>query len=326
MADAVVTNETLQEKSSTGSDENPIAMYWRKVREGQAGYSAVRGAETNELIQGSGENWRRLRNGPIAVYGGWLLVGTFVALLGFYMFRGPLRMAHSLSGKTILRWTLFERLLHWYTAVLFIILSLTGLSLLFGRSVLIPLLGPAVFAAYADVAKLIHNFLGPPFILGLVLMIAIWMKDNLPTRVDIEWFKAFGGMIGNKHPSAGRMNGGEKAWFWLLAAAGIAVAVSGLILDFPNFGQDRFTLQISHLLHVVAAIFVMAGAIAHIYIGSIGTEGALRGMITGEVDSEWAKQHHDIWYQEVFEDSKVVEPEEPVDPKFPGATDSPLRD
>lgn len=278
---------------------NPIAETWRQVREGTAAYSAVQGQEANELIQASGQNWRRLRNGPMARLGAWLLAGTLAALGLFYIVRGKVPLDQPRTGRTVLRWTGAERLMHWMTALLFLILALTGLSLMYGRALLIPVLGHASFAAYAELCKGLHNLLGPLFLAGLFILLITWLRDNIPNRSDIAWFKAYGGIIGRQHPSAGRMNGGEKLWFWLLATAGLMMGISGLVLDFPNFGQDRWIMQTAHLLHVGLAFLIMAAALAHIYIGSIGEEGALEGMITGRVDERWARQHHDLWLQAV---------------------------
>lgn len=283
---------------------NPRADTWRQVREANEGYTAVQGRETGVLIQSAGQNWRQLRNGPMATYGSWLLGATLLALLIFYLWRGRVELAHPRSGQTVERWTLNERRLHWTTASLFIVLGITGLSLLYGRHVLIPLFGHAGFAAYADVAKWLHNLLGPLFVVALVVMLVKWLRHNFFSRVDLEWFKAFGGMVGDKHPSAGRMNGGEKMWYWTLATAGVALCVSGLVLDFPNFDQSRFVIQVSHLIHLGTALILIAFSFGHIYIGTVGTEGALEGMTTGHVDVAWAEQHHDLWLQEIREQQR----------------------
>ena len=287
-----------EDANKTTHQVNPISRVWKQVR-GVPGYSSVRGPETNVLIQGSGQIWRRLRNGPIATYAGWMLGGTALAIAVFFIFRGKVRLTKPRTGKKLKRWSVGERALHWYTALLFLVLTITGLSLLYGRAFLIPYIGKADFASYADIAKLLHNFLGPLFIVGLLLMIIVWFKDNLPSRIDLRWIIEFGGFIGNKHPSAGRMNAGEKLWYWLLASAGVAVCITGLILDFPNFGQDRLILQISHLIHLILAMVLIVGALGHIYVGTIGTEGAFEGMISGQVDESWAEQHHDVWCEEV---------------------------
>ncbi len=289
-----------EEQQVQEQQTNPRADYWRLVRENTKGYSAVKGRETNELIQGSGEVWRQLRNGPVATYGSWMIGFTLAVLALFYMWRGQVELTHPRTGQTIERWTLNERRMHWLTAGLFVILGITGISLLYGRMVLIPVFGHHGFSAYAEIAKWTHNILGPVFMVGLLSMIVAWFKNNFFNKIDLEWFKAFGGMIGDNHPSAEKLNGGEKMWFWALATIGVALCITGLVLDFPNFDQEREIIQISHLIHVVTALILIAFAFGHIYIGTIGTEGALEGMVTGQVDTAWAEQHHDLWAKSVI--------------------------
>lgn len=296
------------EAEATAEATNPRADTWRQVRQGDKGYSAVKGRETNELIQGSGENWRQLRNGPMATYGSWMLIGVLVVLGAFYFWRGQVKMTHSRTGETIERWTANERFLHWTTAGLFVILGITGLSLLYGRLVLIPVLGHEGFGVYADFAKLTHNVLGPAFMVCLFIMVVIWFKNNFLNRIDFEWFKAYGGMIGDNHPSAEKLNGGEKMWFWTLATAGVALCLSGLVLDFPNFDQEREVIQLAHVIHLITALILVAFSFGHIYIGTIGTEGALEGMTGGQVDVAWAEQHHDLWLKEVREKQRADSP------------------
>ncbi len=284
---------------AAAQESNPRADYWREVRKGIHGYSAVKGQETDVLIQTAGQNWRQLRNGPVANYGAWFLGGVVAAIVLFYLLRGQARLDKGRSGMTMVRWRLWERILHWTTAVLFIILAVTGMSLLFGRAVLIPLLGKSAFAAWAELAKLLHNTLGPVFLAGILMEFLAWVRHNIPKRHDWIWFKQGGGIVGHKHPPAGRMNGGEKVWFWLIFFVGLLlVGGTGLILDFPNYGQNRDLMQTAHLLHAVGAFIFVAFAIGHIYIGTLGTEGALEGMTRGRVDMNWAKQHHDIWFEE----------------------------
>ncbi|WP_286292647.1 formate dehydrogenase subunit gamma [Methylomarinovum tepidoasis] len=278
---------------------NPRAELWRQVREGVEGYSAVRGLESGELIQASGEVWRRWRNGPLSWAGGLVLGGVVLILGLFHLLHGPQRLEKPRTGIRVLRWSLGERVLHWATAVLFILLSLTGLSLLYGRRLLIPLIGHETFAAYLAIAKFTHNLIGPLFVACLIVMGLTWFRDNLWRKIDWDWFKSFGGLFGGGHPHAGRMNAGEKAWFWLLMTVGAVVSVTGLLLDLPLFGLERESLQLSHILHVAAALIVMAASLGHIYIGTLGTEGALEGMISGKVDLSWARQHHDLWLEEL---------------------------
>ncbi len=311
------------EAQAVQEDNNPRANYWRAVREGDAGYTAVTGRPGDEkgvLIANGGENWRALRNGPIATYGAWGLAAVVLALGAFFILRGQVKLEHGREGYTVQRWSAIDRFLHWYTAILFLVLTITGLSLLYGRAVLIPLLGKDGFALYAGLAKDLHNYLGPFFAVGLVLMLLKWVRHNMFNRTDLRWFAKAGGMIGGAHPSAGRFNGGEKAWFWLLTLAGIAVVISGLVLDFPTYGQTRADMQLAHLVHVIPALVLIIASLGHIYIGSIGTEGALEGMVSGRVDTGWAHQHHDLWYEELL--AKGVEPR-PVEGKSAGTAGRP---
>ncbi len=278
---------------------NPRSDLWRQVREGVSGYSAVTGQETGELIQASGEFWRRLRNGPLSWAVGLALGGTLAALSLFYLLKGPIRLAKPRTGVLVPRWNAAERFLHWLTALSFILLALTGLGLLYGRKALLPWMQQETFAAVLGWGKFLHNLTGPLFVLCLLAMTWMWFKDNLWRKTDWRWFQSFGGMFGGGHPPAGRMNAGEKAWFWLLVTFGTLVSLTGLVLDFPLFGLGRAWIQLSHLLHVAGALVIMTGALGHIYIGSLGTEGALEGMVRGRVDLSWARQHHRLWLEEI---------------------------
>lgn len=298
----VIDQAVAAQPAADGPQTNPRANYWRAVREGYEGYTAASGPyTTNVLIQNGGQNWRQLRNGPVTSFLPWVLAMVVLALGLFVLLRGRIRLDHRPSGRTVQRWGLGERVLHWYTAVLFIILAISGLSLLFGRAVLIPLLGLDGFGVYATVAIALHNYLGPFFVVGVLLEIVAWVKHALPEKTDWAWLKQGGGFIGRGvHPHAGQTNAGEKLLtFWLgLVVLGTAVCVTGLILDFPGFSQSREAMQISNLIHGVASIIWVALMLGHMYLGSVGMEGTLDAMTKGRVSVEWAKQHHDLWYDE----------------------------
>lgn len=298
----VAVDKAYAEQSAAEQQTNPRANYWRAVREGYSGYTAASGPyTTNTLIQNGGQNWRQMRNGPVTAYLPWVLAMVILALGLFAVFRGRIRLDHRPSGRTVERWSLGERVLHWYTAILFIILAITGLSLLFGRVALIPILGLDGFGAWAAFAIALHNYLGPFFVVGVLIEIVAWARYALPESSDWQWIKAGGGFFGKgKHPHAGRVNAGEKLiTFWLgLVVLGIAVCVTGLIMDFPAFGWTRETMQVSNLIHGVASVIWVALMLGHMYLGSVAMEGTLDGMTKGRVSVEWAKQHHDLWFEE----------------------------
>lgn len=279
------------------------ADYWQVVKQGSEGRTQDKGSEAGQLINVAGEEWRHWRNQWITPAGIFAIGGTLAILAIFYLLVGQKKLEQPRSGQLIERWKRLDRANHWTVAVLFIILAISGLSLLYGKFFLKGLLGNSLWADYMLLCKLAHNYLGPLFVLGLLFMILRWIKHNMFNRTDLIWFLKGGGIIGNAHPSAGYMNGGEKLWFWLLTIVGLIVCISGLVMDFQNFGQLRETMQISNLLHAAGSLLLIAASFGHIYIGTLGTEGALEGMKTGYVDETWAKQHHDLWYEEVTKKS-----------------------
>jgi formate dehydrogenase subunit gamma len=195
------------------------------------------------------------------------------------------------------------------------VLGLTGLNITFGKLLLLPLIGPEAFSSLSQAAKYTHNFISFSFVIGLVLIVTMWIKDNIPRKVDMDWLKQGGGFIKSKHAPAGRFNTGEKAVFWLAFGAGAAVAVSGYLLLFPFYATNIAGMQIAQVVHAVVAILFVAVIIAHIYIGTLGMEGAFEAMGTGEVDLNWAKEHHDQWLAEQLAKERQARP-----PGQPSAT------
>lgn len=247
------------------------------------------------LIQPQGREWREFHNVTLAWVGGVAVLGMLALLVVFRLSKGRIPIEGGPSGRTIQRFNAFERGNHWMVASTFIILALSGLNLTFGRHILLPLLGPEAFTALSQWGKLAHNFLAFPFTLGIVLMLLLWIKDNIPNGTDIRWLKAGGGLIGHGEPDSGRFNAGQKGIFWITVLGGAAVAVTGYMLVFPFVFADVNGMQLSHMIHSILAVLMIAVMLAHIYIGTLGMEGASEAMTTGQVDLNWAKQHHNLW-------------------------------
>jgi formate dehydrogenase subunit gamma len=247
------------------------------------------------LIQPAGRAWEYFHEVLLHRGSAIVILGTIALLALTYFILGKIRIAEGRSGKRILRFEAFERFSHWLTAVSFVILGLTGLNITFGKSLLLPLIGPDAFASVSQAAKYVHNFVSFSFVAGLILIMVIFFRDNLFERVDLEWIKQGGGFIRNKHAPAGRFNFGEKLVYWLSVAGGIAVSLSGFLLLFPFYGADIAEMQLAQVVHAVVAVLFIALILAHIYIGTLGMEGAFEAMGTGEVDLNWAKEHHDLW-------------------------------
>ncbi|MCB1792284.1 MAG: formate dehydrogenase subunit gamma [Gammaproteobacteria bacterium] len=281
---------------------NPASDLWRAVRQRSPmphSVTQVEGVDTAQMINTSGETFRQYRRQDFVGAAGWLLVGVPVAILLFYVIRGRIRIPGGRSGRVIERFPDYDRTIHWFTALLFIFLALTGLTLLFGRFVILPLFGPEAFSVIASASKEGHNLFGPLFPLAVLLLFIRWAVRNLPAGRDLVWLFKGGGIIGNAHVSAGFFNAGEKIWFWSVIVLGIVVSVSGLILVFPVFGQGRDIMQLALVVHGIATVVFIAFSFGHIYIGTIGSEGSFEGMKNGYVDEAWAKTHHDLWYEQV---------------------------
>jgi formate dehydrogenase subunit gamma len=248
------------------------------------------------LIQPAGRTWDYFHEVLLHWGGAILILGTIVLLGAAYLIIGRVPIAEGRSGWKVLRFKALERFSHWLTAVSFVILGLTGLNITFGKIVLLPLIGPDAFAEISEMAKYVHNFTSFAFVAGLILIAVIFFRDNLMEKVDIDWVKQGGGFIKNKHAPAGRFNLGEKLVYWLSLAAGVAVSVSGFLLLFPFFaGINIAGMQLAQVVHAVVAVLFIALILGHIYIGTLGMEGAFEAMGTGEVDLNWAKEHHDLW-------------------------------
>jgi formate dehydrogenase subunit gamma len=262
------------------------------------GLGSIPDTKSYTLEQPAGRDWRHFHEVTLRWIGGIAILGMLAVLVIFYLSRGMVRIESGRSGRTIVRFNAFERFVHWMTAVCFIILALSGLNIIFGRPLLLPLMSPESFTAWSEWAKYAHNYLSFPFTLGVVLIFLMWLGGNLPTRVDLEWLKRGGGMIGHDHPPAYRFNAGQKLIYWVVVLGGGAAAVSGYLLIFPFYGTTIETMQRAEMIHGIVAMLFIATMLAHIYIGTIGMEGAFEAMGSGTVDLNWAKEHHSLWLEE----------------------------
>ena len=291
------------------------APMWRAVRDSgkSEGITTLPGAEKGTLIQplvqypGSrlttaGEAWRQVRNRWLIPYGGSLLLIVVAALAIFYWRRGPLGGDEAHTGRVIERFTPFERAAHWANAIAFVILGVSGLIMAFGKSFLLPVLGLTLFGWLSYALKTLHNFVGPLFVVSLVLLFATFLRDNVPRRYDWTWLRHSSAMLRGHEVPSHRFNAGEKVVFWGgVFFLGIVVTASGLVLDklIPGLGETRGQMQIAHMVHASATLLMVTLFLGHIYIGTIGMKGAYAAMKTGYVDEGWAQAHHELWYEDI---------------------------
>jgi formate dehydrogenase subunit gamma len=297
------------------------AEIWRTIRKGVAGRSNLQDPKAGVLVQSEGDNWRAFKNGPLLNFGGWLLAGVLIVLALFRHKRGQVKIDAGPSGKTMERFNAIERATHWLTATSFIVLALSGLNVLYGKYFLMPIIGQESFALLTSYGKMAHNYIGFPFMVGIALMFVMWVRFNIFDSTDIKWAAQGGGLFSKgRHPPANRFNFGQKCIFWIVILGGLTLSLSGLALLFPfeitpwsktfsifnvlgfGFPTNLTALQetqLSVLWHSAVSLAMIAVIIAHIYIGSpLGMEGALQAVTSGQVDTNWVKEHHSLWAKE----------------------------
>jgi formate dehydrogenase subunit gamma len=292
------------------------APVWRAVGAGAEGYTSLPKSEAPEagvLIQpfvqypGSrlttaGEAWRQVRNNWIIPYGGALLLIALGAVGIFYWRKGMIMLHGKPTGVQIERFTPFERSAHWTNAIAFVILAISGGVMAFGKFFMQPIIGDTLFGWITYLLKNAHNFAGPVFAVSLTVVFFTFLKDNWPSKEDWAWIIKAGGLFGSTEVPSHRFNAGEKVVFWGgVFGLGLVVVGSGFVLDkiIPFLIYERGTMQIAHMIHAVATLLMMAMFIGHIYMGTVGMEGAYKAMRTGYVDETWAKEHHELWHDDI---------------------------
>jgi formate dehydrogenase subunit gamma len=328
-ADPGYATQTNAERAKVQPGNN--APMWRQVGAGVTGFTSLpksQAPEAGNLIQpfvqypgsrltNAGDAWRQVRNNWLIPYGGALLLIVSGAIALFYLTKGTIKQHGVDTGKKIERFTAFERSAHWSNAIAFCILAISGIVMAFGKYFLLPVMGLTLFGWLSYALKNLHNFAGPVFAVSLIVIFVTFLRDNIPTRDDLVWVLKGGGLLSGKEVPSHRFNGGEKLVFWGgVFFLGIIVVASGFVLDMivPGLIYERATMQIAHMIHAVATVLMMAMFIGHIYIGTVGMQGAYQGMRTGYVDETWAREHHEYWYDDIKAGKIPAQRTEPLPP------------
>jgi formate dehydrogenase subunit gamma len=301
------------QQANPGTSVNPTAD---SVKENQLlqelkriqGRGTIPDTRSYTIEQPAGRDWRHFHDVTLRWIGAIAIIGTVALLVLFYLIRGMVRLESGRSGRVLVRFSTFERFVHWMSATCFVILAISGLNITFGKPLLLPLIGPDAFTTWSVWAKYAHNYLSFPFTLGVVLIFLMWIAWNFPTRVDVNWLREGGGIVGHRHPAADRFNAGQKMIYWIVVLGGGAVAASGYVLMFPFYGTNVAQMQSAEIVHGVVAVLFVAAMLGHIYIGTIGMEGAFEGMWDGTVDVNWAKEHHSLWLEKEASRGRVSMP------------------
>jgi len=263
-----------------------------------SGRVSIPDQKSANLIHPAGRDWRQFHEVTLRWIGAIAVLGMLIILVAFYLIRGQVKLESGYSGRRVVRFNAFERFVHWMTASCFIILAISGLNITFGKPLLMPLIGEGAFAAWSQWAKYAHNYLSFPFAIGVFCVLLMWIGGNIPNKVDVEWLKRGGGIVGHDHPPAYRFNAGQKLIYWIVVIGGTAVAISGYLLMFPFYATGIEGMQLAQTVHAIIAVLFVAAMLGHIYIGTIGMEGAFEAMGEGTVDVNWAKEHHALWLEQ----------------------------
>jgi formate dehydrogenase subunit gamma len=274
------------------------------------GRGTIPDVKSYNIEQPAGRDWRHYQEVVLPWVAAIAILGMLALLVLFYLIRGVVRLEAGRSGRTIVRFHAYQRFVHWMTATCFIVLAITGVNVEFGKRLLLPLMSPQAFTDWSQWAKYTHDFLSFPFTIGVVLIVLMFVTSNLPEKTDIEWLREGGGMIGRRHPPAGRFNIGEKGVFWIVVLAGGTMVVTGFLMMFPFYVTNIAGMQTATMIHGTVAMLWIAVMLGHIYIGTIGMEGAFEAMGTGQVDLNWAKQHHSDWLEQEVAKGRTATPPE----------------
>ena len=313
------------------------AEFWRAIRKGVRGSVSIPDKKAAQLVQSEGDEFRAFRNGPMAEIGAWVMLASVIFIAVFFVARGRIRIdaGPDPSGHTIERFNGLERFAHWLTASSFIVLAISGLNMLYGKLFLPAIIGKGGFATLTLWGKLAHNYISWAFMLGIFMMFILWVKDNIPSKVDLQWLAVGGGLFTKGlHPPSRRFNAGQKFIFWSVILGGASLVLSGLALLFPfelNMFADTFKAlnllgfsfptelsplqetQYALMWHGIVALAMIAIIIGHIYIGSLGMEGAFDAVGDGHVDLNWAREHHGMWVEEVENEASEGAQQQPAE-------------
>jgi formate dehydrogenase subunit gamma len=294
LAPVAISPATAQAPSAAAVKEQQLLDQLKMIQ----GRGTIPDTKSYVIEHPAGRSWQQFHSVTLRWIGGIAILGMLALLIVFYLWRGMVKIQSGRSGRVVVRFNAFERFVHWMTATCFIILAITGLNVTFGRPLFASGAGSETFTIWSQWAKYAHNFLSFPFTIGVVLIFLMWLAGNIPNRVDIEWLKRGGGIVNKDHPPAYRFNAGQKAIYWIVVLGGAAAAVTGYILMFPFYGTDINSMQYAQMVHAAVGVLFIAVMLAHIYIGTIGMEGAFEAMGEGTVDVNWAKEHHSLWLEQ----------------------------
>lgn len=202
-------------------------------------------------------------------------------------------------SRTVLRYTLAERTIHWLAALTYVYVLLTGLAFYSPHLYWI-----GALTGGASTSRFWHPWVGLLFFATVLWMLRTWITDMRITAIDRAWGRAIKHYIRNEDedlPPAERFNLGQKYFFWVMLWAGLLLVISGVVLWNPELipWRLRAIRYAAVLVHEAAALITIGAFIIHVYMGTAMVRGGFTSIIRGEVSPAWAKTHHRLWYERV---------------------------
>jgi len=235
-----------------------------------------------------------------------ILIGVFIVFLLHYLIVGAKSFSH--SGKKVLVYSIFKRVIHWTAALAFVVIIPTGLIMVFGKE-----LGGGTFVLYA---RELHAIFTVVFIVSIFPMLLFWFVDMLPTWYDIKWVFMAGGYLSKKvtEVPAGKFNAGQKMWFWVATLGGMVMIMTGAAMYFQSFdfgiasslGLTQIDLlRAAAIVHNIFAFAVLALFITHLYMSLFAIKGSLDSMVSGYKSEDELKYMHSVFYKKLKKEGKI---------------------
>jgi len=198
------------------------------------------------------------------------------------------------------RYTANDRSNHWITAICFVLLALSGLSMFHPAMFwLSGLLGGGPWT------RILHPFIGLVMFVSFMILVLRFWHHNFLERNDVQWMRQIGDVLTNheeKLPPIGRYNAGQKILFWVLLASMLGLLLTGLVIWRAYFSYlfPVTVVRAAALLHAFLGFVIICSIIVHIY-AALWIKGSIRAMTRGWVTYAWARKHHKQWYDEVVD-------------------------
>ncbi|MGN6581209.1 MAG: formate dehydrogenase subunit gamma [Bordetella sp.] len=200
--------------------------------------------------------------------------------------------------KLIQRYSAGERSNHWFTAICFVLLALSGLALFHPAFFwLASLFGGGPWT------RILHPFVGLAMFVSFLLLACRMARQNRMTQADRQWLARYKEVLANRDenlPEVGKYNGGQKLLFYVLILCMIGLLLSGIVIWRAYFSLyfPIGVVRAASVLHALCAFIMICAIIVHVY-AAIWVKGSVQAMVRGTVTPGWAWKHHRAWFREM---------------------------